>query len=70
MRLDEIYPWNHPKDRHMEGNTAAHLKTSTVGHSQTLVISNGQLVLGTWQGVFFCEFDGPRRRKIHAKIIT
>jgi len=69
MRLDEVFPWNHPKDRHIEGNTAAHLKTSTVGHSQTLVISDGKLVLGTWQGVFFCEFDGPRNRKFHAKII-
>ena len=58
-RLAEVYPWNHP-DRHIEGNTAAHLKTSTVGHAQTLVISNGRLVLGTWQGVYFCEFDGPR----------
>lgn len=63
MRLDEVYPWEHPKDRHAEGNTAAHLKTSTVGHSQTLIISNGRLVLGTWQGVYFCEFDGPRNRK-------
>ena len=69
MRLDEVFPWNHPKDRHMEGNTAAHLKTSTVGHAQTLVISNGKLVLGTWQGVFFCEVDGPRNRKFHCKII-
>jgi secondary thiamine-phosphate synthase enzyme len=67
-RLAEVYPWNHPEDRHMEGNTAAHLKTSTVGHAQTLVISNGRLVLGTWQGVYFCEFDGPRNRKFHAKI--
>ncbi len=69
-RLDEVYPWEHPKDRHMEGNTAAHLKTSTVGHSQTLVISNGRLVLGTWQGVYFCEFDGPRRnRKCFLKVV-
>lgn len=69
MRLAEVYPWNHPNDRHMEGNTAAHLKTSTVGHAQTLVISNGRLVLGTWQGVYFCEFDGPRERTFHGKII-
>ncbi|MFA1822214.1 secondary thiamine-phosphate synthase enzyme YjbQ [Virgibacillus oceani] len=70
MRLDEVYPWEHPKDRHGEGNTAAHLKTSTVGHAQTLVISDGELVLGTWQGVYFCEFDGPRSRKFHGKIIS
>lgn len=70
MRLDEVYPWHHPKDRHMEGNTAAHLKTSTVGHSQTLIVSNGRLVLGTWQGVYFCEFDGPRQRNCVLKAIS
>jgi secondary thiamine-phosphate synthase enzyme len=69
-RLDEVYPWEHPKDLHMEGNTAAHLKTSTVGHAQTLIISNGRLILGTWQGVYFCEFDGPRSRKFFVKVIT
>ncbi|WP_079710476.1 secondary thiamine-phosphate synthase enzyme YjbQ [Paraliobacillus ryukyuensis] len=69
-RLDEVYPWNHPKDLHMEGNTAAHLKTSTVGHAQTLILSDGKLILGTWQGVYFCEFDGPRNRKYHVKVIT
>ena len=70
MRLDEIYPWHHRKDRHAEGNTAAHLKTSTVGHAQTLVVSNGELVLGTWQGIYFCEFDGPRNRKFHVKVVS
>lgn len=70
MRLDELYPWDHPEDRHAEGNTASHLKTSTVGHAQTLIISGGKLELGTWQGVYFCEFDGPRRRKFLVKIIT
>lgn len=69
MRLDEVYPWEHAEDRHMEGNTAAHLKTSTVGHAQTLIIQDGKLVLGTWQGVYFCEFDGPRKRKFHAMVI-
>ena len=68
-RLEEVYPWEHPKDLHMEGNTAAHLKTSTVGHAQTLVISSSNLVLGTWQGIYFCEFDGPRERKFHIKVI-
>ncbi|WP_085521143.1 secondary thiamine-phosphate synthase enzyme YjbQ [Tuberibacillus sp. Marseille-P3662] len=63
MRLDEVYPWDHPKYRHGEGNSASHLKTSTVGVTQTLLISQGRLMLGTWQGVYFCEFDGPRRRK-------
>ncbi len=70
MRLDKTYPWTHPQDKHAEGNTAAHLKTSTVGHTQTLIISNGELVLGTWQGVYFCEFDGPRHRKYYVKVIA
>ncbi|KGX88759.1 hypothetical protein N781_09580 [Pontibacillus halophilus JSM 076056 = DSM 19796] len=68
-RFDELYPWEHTEDRHMEGNTAAHMKTSTVGHSQTIIIQNGELVLGTWQGVYFCEFDGPRKRKVQVKVI-
>ncbi|ALA54273.1 secondary thiamine-phosphate synthase enzyme YjbQ [Shouchella clausii] len=62
-RLDEVFPWEHPQDRHMEGNTAAHLKTSTVGPSQTVIIDDGRLVLGTWQGIYFCEFDGPRANR-------
>ncbi|OOE10013.1 secondary thiamine-phosphate synthase enzyme YjbQ [Fictibacillus arsenicus] len=70
MRLDEVYPWEHPKYRHAEGNSASHLKASTVGSSQVVLIQNGELLLGTWQGVYFCEFDGPRTRKYHVKIIT
>ena len=69
-RLDEVYPWEHRKDLHMEGNTAAHLKTSTVGHAQNLIVSQGKLMLGTWQGVYFCEFDGPRSRKYLVKVMT
>ncbi|MGD6781135.1 secondary thiamine-phosphate synthase enzyme YjbQ [Sutcliffiella horikoshii] len=69
MRLDEVYPWEHPKYRHMEGNTAAHLKAMTLGNSQQVIIQNGELVLGTWQGIFFCEFDGPRHRKIYIKVM-
>ncbi|UOQ43288.1 secondary thiamine-phosphate synthase enzyme YjbQ [Halobacillus salinarum] len=68
-RFSEIYPWADQKDLHGEGNTAAHMKTSTVGHAQTLIIEKGSLVLGTWQGLYFCEFDGPRNRKYKAKII-
>ncbi|MFE7062257.1 secondary thiamine-phosphate synthase enzyme YjbQ [Sutcliffiella sp. NPDC057660] len=67
MRLDEVYPWNHPKYLHMEGNTAAHLKGITVGSSQQIIIDKGELLLGTWQGIFFCEFDGPRNRTVHLK---
>ena len=67
-RLDELYPWDSPKDRHLEGNSAAHLKASTVGASQTVVINNGKLLLGRWQGIYFCEFDGPRERSCYVKI--
>lgn len=69
MRLDEVYPWNHPDYRHDEGNSAAHLKASTIGASQTVLVSDGQLVLGTWQGIYFCEFDGPRKRTLYVKIL-
>jgi len=56
--------------RHAEGNAAAHIKSSLVGVSHPLLVSDGKPVLGTWQGVFFCEFDGPRRRKVLVKIIS
>ena len=56
--------------RHAEGNSAAHVKSSLVGASETVVIENGRLVLGTWQSIFFCEFDGPRTRKVVIKFIT
>jgi len=69
MRLDELFPWRHARDRHAEGNTAAHLKAITVGSSQTVPIEGGKLALGTWQGVWFCEFDGPRRRECFVKIV-
>ncbi|SFE44305.1 secondary thiamine-phosphate synthase enzyme [Paenibacillus catalpae] len=70
MRLNEVYPWEHPKYRHAEGNTASHLKALTTGTSQTIVINSGKLVLGTWQGIYFCEFDGPRSREYHVKLIN
>ncbi|WP_025691096.1 secondary thiamine-phosphate synthase enzyme YjbQ [Paenibacillus zanthoxyli] len=69
MRLDEVYPWEHPKYRHAEGNTASHLKSITAGPSQSIIIHEGELLLGTWQGIYFCEFDGPRRRQYYVKII-
>lgn len=69
-RFDEVYPWEHELDRHMEGNTAAHLKASTVGASQHILIEEGRLVLGTWQGIYFCEFDGPRHRTCYFKILA
>ncbi len=66
--LNKIIPF---KDNyaHMEGNSAAHIKSTLVGNEQTIIIENNRLLLGTWQGVFFCEFDGPRSRKVIIKII-
>lgn len=55
--------------QHAEGNAAAHIKTILVGPSLTVLVENGQLVLGTWQGIFFCEFDGPRRRRVLVKVV-
>jgi secondary thiamine-phosphate synthase enzyme len=55
--------------RHAEGNSPAHVKSSLIGVSELVLVENGQLVLGTWQAIFFCEFDGPRRRKIIVKFI-
>ena len=54
---------------HAEGNADAHIKSSMIGASQTVVVENGKPMLGTWQGVYFCEFDGPRLRSVHIKVI-
>jgi secondary thiamine-phosphate synthase enzyme len=56
--------------RHLEGNSPAHIKASVIGPQITVIISGGRLLLGTWQGIFFCEFDGPRSRKVHIKITS
>jgi len=56
--------------RHLEGNSPAHIKASLMGAQLTVLVSNDRLVLGTWQGVFLCEFDGPRTRKVHIKIMA
>ena len=66
--LDKLVPLN-DHYRHMEGNAAAHVKSSLLGSSQTVFIENGDLVLGTWQSIFFCEFDGPRTREVFVKLI-
>jgi len=55
--------------RHLEGNSPAHIKSTLVGSSEWVAIENRRLVLGTWQGIFFCEFDGPRSRKLHVRIV-
>ncbi|MBA2877968.1 secondary thiamine-phosphate synthase enzyme [Anoxybacillus kamchatkensis] len=68
-RFDELYPWHHTLDRHSEGNTAAHMKASTVGSSAHVIVTKGQLLLGTWQGIYFCEFDGPRTRTFYVKVM-
>ena len=67
-KLSNIAPSN---DRyyHTEGNAHSHIKSSIVGVSQTIFIENGEALLGRWQGIFFCEFDGPRKRKVLFKII-
>ena len=67
--LDRAFP-NQQEFRHGEGNSTAHLKASVVGSSATVIIRNGKLLLGTWQSVYFCEFDPPRSRKFFVKIIS
>ncbi len=66
--LDKIYP-QMPEFKHLEGNSPAHLKSSCIGVSETVIIENSKLLLGTWQGIYLCEFDGPRTRKVYLKII-
>ena len=66
--LDNAFP-DRIEFRHSEGNSAAHLKASCIGSSVTLIVENGAPILGTWQGVYFCEFDGPRERKYHIKVM-
>ena len=65
--LNKAFP-NRNEFRHMEGNSSAHLKASCVGASQTVIIKDGKLLLGIWQGIYFCEFDGPRNRKFYVKV--
>lgn len=67
--INKVIPFNDGY-RHMEGNSAAHIKASLFGFSDQIIIQNGKLLLGTWQGVYFCEFDGPRNRKAYIKIIA
>jgi secondary thiamine-phosphate synthase enzyme len=56
--------------RHAEGNSPAHMKASLMGPQLTVVVNGGRLLLGTWQGIFFCEFDGPRSRRVHIKVTS
>ena len=66
--LNKIVPWD-DHYTHMEGNAAAHIKSTLVGSSVYIPISDGKLALGTWQGIFFCEFDGPRHREVFVQTI-
>lgn len=65
--LNKVIPFD-DHYRHREGNSAAHIKSSLVGCSIQVLVENGDLVLGTWQGIFFAEFDGPRQRKLHLQL--
>ncbi|MGD8603439.1 MAG: secondary thiamine-phosphate synthase enzyme YjbQ [Anaerolineales bacterium] len=66
--LDRLVPGSQPYYRHAEGNSAAHLKASIMGSSIRILIEEGRLMLGTWQGIYFAEFDGPRNRKVFYRI--
>lgn len=68
LGLDKAFP-DRAEFRHGEGNSAAHLRASAMGSSATVIIDGGKLVLGTWQGIYFCEFDPPRSRKFYVKVM-
>lgn len=67
--LNKAFP-DRAEFRHGEGNSAAHLKASCIGASETLIVSRSRLLLGTWQGIYFCEFDGPRQRSFYVTLIS
>lgn len=66
--LDRLIP-QAARYSHLEGNAPAHIKSSLVGASEVILVDGGDLVLGTWQGIFFCEFDGPRTRRVLVKVV-
>jgi secondary thiamine-phosphate synthase enzyme len=68
-KLAEMIPHQEQYYRHNEGNSDSHLKSSMIGCSQTVLIERGKLALGTWQGIYFCEFDGPRSRQCWLKFV-
>jgi len=69
MELNRLVPFQ-DRYQHLEGNSPAHIKASLIGCFQTVLVESGKLALGTWQGIFFCEFDGPRNRKVHVQVIS
>ncbi len=68
MEINKIVPFQ-DRYRHSEGNSPAHIKASLLGSSVTAFVESGRLALGTWQGIFFCEFDGPRNREVYVKVV-
>ena len=68
-KLDRLIPRDEAYYRHAEGNSDSHLKTSFFGPSVTVIVSGGRLVLGTWQGIYLCEFDGPRERRVAVQLL-
>ncbi len=66
MEVNKVIPFDDAY-HHFEGNSAAHIKSSLFGFSETVIVEDGRLQLGTWQGIYFCEFDGPRNRKVWIK---
>ena len=68
MEMNKIVPMQDGY-RHLEGNSAAHIKSSLFGASETLIVSQGKPQLGTWQGIYFCEFDGPRQRRVFVEVV-
>ena len=68
LTLSELVPQDRSGYRHSEGNSDAHVKSSIIGCSKTILISSGKMQLGTWQGIYFCEFDGPRKRTVNVQI--
>ncbi|NPA13587.1 MAG: YjbQ family protein [Aquificae bacterium] len=68
-KLDKLIPWEDAAYRHLEGNSAAHIKSAIIGNSRSVPIIEGRLALGTWESIFLAEFDGPRTRKLMVQII-
>ena len=67
--LEKLIPWEDPAYAHMEGNSAAHIRSTIIGNSRIIPIINGELALGTWESIFLADFDGPRERKVIVKIL-
>ena len=67
--LERLVPWVQPYYQHNEGNSAAHTRASIIGQSVTVIVEGSALLLGRWQGIYFCEFDGPRSRIVHVHIV-